>query len=150
MHYYINSKRILLNKRDSLMVNARQMHYGYSCKKQDCRFLCILFHPSLFGSNKTLLQKYVTPVIENASCEYLHFHSKQTRRQEITKFLEQIRCLKTKTANAYEMQAIAVMFQLWGSLLQYGELAVQDNKNDRNSDLEIPKKMVSFIYQHYA
>ena len=150
MCYYINGKRILLDEKDSLMVNARQMHYGYSYKEQNCRFLCILFHPSLFGSNKTLLQKYVTPIIENSDCVYLHFHSKQTRGQEIAEYLEQICCLKEKAANAYEIQAIAVMFQLWGSLLQYGELAIQCSGGNNNSDLEIQKNMVSFIYQHYA
>ncbi len=124
MCYYINGKRILLDEKDSLMVNARQMHYGYSYKEQDCHFLCILFHPSLFGSNKTLLQKYVTPVIENADCEYLHFHSKQARGKEIAEYLEQIRCLKAESANAYEMQVVAVMLQLWGSLLQSRELVI--------------------------
>lgn len=150
MYYYVNGKRILLNENDSLMVNARQMHYGYSYKEQDCHFLCILFHPSLFGSNKILLQKYVTPVIENAGCEYLHFHSKQTRGKEIAEYLEQIRCLKEREANAYEMQAVAVMFQLWSSLLQCGELVIEDSKSEGNSDLEIQKNMVSFIYQHFA
>ena len=150
MCYYINGKSVLLNEKDSLMVNARQMHYGYSYKEQDCHFLCILFHPSLFGSNKTLLQKYVTPVIENSDCEYLYFHSKQTRGREVAEYLEQIRRLKEKAANAYELQAIAVMFQLWSSLLRYGELAIQDSNGNNNSDLEIQKNMVSFIYQHYA
>ena len=150
MRYYINGKRILLDEKDSLMVNARQMHYGYSYKEQDCHFLCILFHPSLFGSNKTLLQKYVMPVIENADFEYLHFYSKQTRGQEIAEYLEQIRYLKAGEANAYELQAIAVMFQLWSSLLQCRELAIPDNKGDGNSDLKIQKNMVSFIYQRYA
>lgn len=150
MCYYINGKRILLDEKDSLMVNARQMHYGYSYKEQNCRFLCILFHPSLFGSNKTLLQKYVTPIIENADCEYLHFHAKQTRGQEIAEYLEQIRRLKEEAANAYELQAVAVMFQLWGSLLQYGELVIPENSGNNDNDLEIQKNMVSFIYQHYA
>lgn len=150
MCYYINGKRILLNEKDVLMINARQMHYGYSYQKQNCRFLCILFHPSLFGNNQTLLQKYVTPVIENTDCEYLHFHSGQARGQKIAEYLEQICCFKEKAENAYEMQAIAVMFQLWSSLLQCGELVIQDNKNSRNNDLAIQKNMVSFIYQHYA
>ncbi len=150
MHYYINGKRILLNEKDSLMVNARQMHYGYSYKEQNCQFLCVLFHPSLFGSNKTLLQKYVTPVIENTDCEYLHFYSKQTRGQKTAAYLEQVRRLKTEAAHAYEMQAIAVMLQLWSNLLQWGELTIRDYKINRNSDLEIQKNMVSFIYQHYA
>lgn len=150
MCYYINGERIFLNEKDSLMVNARQMHYGYSYKEQDCCFLCILFHPSLFGNNKTLLENYVAPVIENSDCEYLHFDSKQVRGNEIAQYLEQIRCLKESMANAYEMQVIAVIFQLWSSLLQSGELVIQDNKSNRNSDLEIQKNMVSFIYQHYA
>lgn len=132
------------------MVNTRQLHYGYSCQEQDCRFLCILFHPSLFGCNKALLQKYVTPVIENADCEYLHFQSGQTRGLEIAAYLEQIRCIKENAANAYELQAVAVMFQLWSSLLQCGELVIEDRSYDRNSDLESQKKMVSFIYQNYA
>lgn len=150
MSYYINGKRILLNEKDSLMVNARQMHYGCSYKGQDCHFLCILFHPSLFGCNKALLQKYVTPVIENADCEYLHFHSEQTRGQEIAEYLEQIHCLKAGAADAYEIQVIAVIFQLWSSLLQCRELVLQNSNSDGNSDLEIQKNMVSFIYQHYA
>ncbi len=150
MCYYINGKRILLNEKDSLMVNARQMHYGYSDKQQNCHFLCILFHPSLFGGSKTLLQKYVTPVIENADCEYLHFHAEQAKGQEIAEYLEQIRRLKEEAAYAYEMQAVAVMFQLWSSLLQYGELVIRESSGNNDSDLEIQKNMVSFIYQHYA
>lgn len=150
MCYYINGKKIVLNEKDVLMINARQMHYGYSYKKQNCRFLCVLFHPSLFGSNQILLQKYVTPVIENADCEYLHFHSTQARGRKIAEYLEQIHYLKEKAANAYEMQVIAVMLQLWGSLLQCGELVIQDNKSGRNNDLAIQKNMVSFIYQNYA
>lgn len=150
MYYSINGKKILLQEKDSLMVNARQMHYGYSCQNQDCRFLCILFHPSLFGSNKTLLQTYVAPVIEDADCEYLHFHANQIRGQEIAGYLEQIRCLKEGAAKAYEMQVIAVIFQLWSRLLQCGEFIVRDNSKHGSSDLEIQKNMVSFIYQHYA
>ena len=49
MRYYVNGKRITLNEGDSLMVNARQMHYGYACEQQDCYFVCILFHPSFCG-----------------------------------------------------------------------------------------------------
>ncbi len=88
-----------------IYIISGKMRYGYSYKEQNCHFLCILFHPSLFGSNKALLQKYVTPVIENSDCEYLHFHSKQPRGQEIAEYLEQIRRLKAGAANAYEMQA---------------------------------------------
>ena len=41
MRYYINGKRILLNEGDTLMVNARQMHYGYAYEQQDLSLIHI-------------------------------------------------------------------------------------------------------------
>ena len=66
MCYDVNGRRLVLGKQDSLMVNARRMHYGYSFHRQDCRFLCVLFHPSLFCSNQSLMQRYVEPVLKTA------------------------------------------------------------------------------------
>ena len=34
--------------------------------------------------------------------------------------------------------------------MQCRELVIEDTKSESNSDLEIQKNMVSFIYQHYA
>ena len=42
MNYYMNGKRVLLNTGEALMVNSRQMHYGYSENGQDCDFIRIL------------------------------------------------------------------------------------------------------------
>lgn len=51
MNYSINGKKILLNENDCLMVNAKQMHYGYSQNQQNCIFICILIHPGLLTAN---------------------------------------------------------------------------------------------------
>ena len=45
MNYYINGKRVLLNAGEAIIVNSRQMHYGYSENGQECDFICILCHP---------------------------------------------------------------------------------------------------------
>ena len=42
MNYYINGKRVLLNAGEAIIVNSRQMHYGYSENGQECDFICIL------------------------------------------------------------------------------------------------------------
>lgn len=89
MRYYVNGKRTILNEGDSLMVNARQMHYGYACEQQDCYFACILFHPSLFVNNQVLYDQYFAPVLENSSLEYLLLHaSDKTGRTVSEKLLE--------------------------------------------------------------
>ena len=43
MNYSVNGREISLKTGDSLMVNGRQMHYGWGV--ENCRFICILFHP---------------------------------------------------------------------------------------------------------
>ena len=72
MNYYMNGKRVLLNTGEALMVNSRQMHYGYSENGQDCDFIRILCHPKIFITNSVLYQSYIAPVLSNPSLEYLH------------------------------------------------------------------------------
>ena len=150
MYYNVNGNEIILNKNDTLMVNTRQMHYGYSYKKQECHFFNILFHPSLFFNNKSIQQKYFTPVLENSGMEYLHFNSMQKQGIEVEKLLKQIIHLHENAEEAYELEIIAVMYTLWGRLFRHNELVPENSTNHIHSDLDVQKEMVSFIYQHYA
>ncbi len=150
MCFYINGKRLTLEEHDSLMVNARQMHYGYSFRKQDCHFSCILFHPSLFCSNRMLMKKYVTPILENCGLQYLHLDSASEAGEETAKYLAQVVSLKENTAEGYEMEAIALMHILWCRLLQRGELSPDPDRQEIADDLKTQKDIVSFLYQHYS
>lgn len=149
MRYYVNGKRITLNEGDSLMVNARQMHYGYACEQQDCYFVCILFHPSLFGNNQILYEQYFAPFLENNIPEYLHFYSEDANGRKTAGELQRIVELKEQKPAAYELQITGIMLQLWGFLIQNELLAVSGHTEESNQDLAVQKDMVSFIYQHY-
>lgn len=150
MCYDVNGRQLILQPGDSLMVNARQMHYGYSYKRQDCRFLCILFHPSLFCSNQALMQKYVTPVLRNLSLEYLHLPSGHPRAPEAADLLKRIAALKEEAPEGYELEAVSLMQLLWGRLWKYGELYAGPDGQEMDEDLKIQKDMISFLYQHYG
>lgn len=149
MCYYVNGKRLVLNEQDSLMVNARQMHYGTSFQKQDCRFTCILFHPSLFCSNESLKQRYVTPVLENEGLEYLHLDRRTDAGRQTAEFLAQIAEQKEQALEGYEMEAVALMHLLWSSLLRDKTLTPKPGSRELPDDLKAQKDMVSFLYQHY-
>ena len=148
MNYYINGKHLTLNTNDSLMINARQMHYGYSYKRQDCRFSCILFHPSLFCNNRILREKYITPVLESTNLEYLYFDSKLGHGQVVSESLIKMVQLKESATRAYELEAIAIMHSLWSTVFKQGDL-MPNNNTPVQDDLLIQKNMVSFIYQHF-
>ena len=71
MNYDVNGHKIFLQQGDTIVVNSRQMHYGYSCHRKECSFSCILFHPSLLLINEVTSRQYVRPIIDNVSIEYL-------------------------------------------------------------------------------
>ena len=148
---YVNGRRMVLQEKESLFINARQMHYGYAFQKQDCRFSCILFHPSLFCSNPYLQNQYVLPAVKNESLEYLHFSASGRQEQEVATDLLQITTLKEHAPAGYEWEAVAQMHLLWGKLWRTGMLTpAPDRQTATQGDLAIQKDMVSYLYQHYS
>lgn len=150
MNYHINGKTVLLEKNDSIMINSRQMHYGYAFQGQDCDFLCVLFHASLFTGNRALLKREVLPVLENADLEYMYFNSKDAYGREAAKLLGEIGLLKEAGGAAYELEVIGVMHILWSRILRNAEVFSADDGEASHTDRRAQKNMVSYICQHYG
>ncbi|WP_312444900.1 AraC family transcriptional regulator [Lacrimispora sp.] len=150
MNYHINGKRVLLKKDDCLMVNARQMHYGYSYNRQDCDFICILFHPQLFTGNKLIFQKYIAPIMENQGMEYIYFDGSSSDGRDTSALLDHIYFLKVQAAVAYEIEVIGIMLALWKRLCERCEAIFPETVGQGGSDLSVQKDMVSFVHQHYG
>lgn len=146
MIYDVNGQTILLKEHDSIVINSRQMHYGYSNNRKDCEFICILFHPDLLKCNQRLYQKYVLSLIENASIEYMYFE----KNEKIGKMLQNIYHIKEGHAFGYEIQAIGLLYSIWFSCLQSYQTMLISQQETISSDITLQKKMVSYIYQHYA
>lgn len=150
MNYSVNGKKILLNEQDCIMINSRQMHYGYSFQQQECNFICILFHPNLFTANKLVYKNYITPILENPNIEYFYFDSKNNNNLEIKKVFDKIVYLKKHTPPAYELEIIGILHIFWSRLLQNFSIIPKKLNYYASPDLIIQKNMVSYIYQHYT
>lgn len=149
MNYYVNGKKVLLKEKDCLMVNTRQLHYGYSFYSRDCRFTCVLFHPGLFKVNEDLYRKYILPVMDHPGLEYLHFKSGTRNGAEAAAFLDEIVLQKEKAAPGSELETAGILYRLWNWLFKYVELLPPGITEASFSDLTVQKDMVSFIYQNY-
>lgn len=150
MFYDINGKRVLLKENDSIVVNSRQMHYGFSHLQRDCEFICILFHPNLLSGNKKLYDRYVIPVIENANIEYLHYHAGTPGQKAVGDIINHLAHLKKEQPVAYELEVIGHISFLWKIIFEQCQEILQKNTTSENSDVVLQKKMVSYIYQHYT
>lgn len=129
LDYYINGAAIRLCKNDSLMVNSRQMHYGYSVRGQDCHFSCILL---------------------NAGLDYLYFNPKEEPGAEIAELLSKTALLENSIEKACELEAVGILHILWSKILRYKKILPTPGSQAPPTDLEIQKCMVSYIYQHYG
>ena len=151
MNYYMNGKRVLLNTGEALMVNSRQMHYGYSENGQDCDFIRILCHPKIFITNSVLYQSYIAPVLSNPSLEYLHFKPQFPEDTEALQLLPEILRIKKEHPAAYEIEAAALLSLLWCRLLRSHPMMPNEAAaKPKEPDLLVQRDMVSYIYSHYS
>ena len=151
MNYYMNGKRVLLNTGEALMVNSRQMHYGYSENGQDCDFIRILCHPKIFITNSVLYQSYIAPVLSNPSLEYLHLKPEFPEDAEALQLLPEILRIKKEHPAAYEIEAAALLSLLWCRLLHSHPMMPNESAaKPKEPDLLVQRDMVSYIYRHYS
>ena len=151
MNYYMNGKRVLLNTGEALMVNSRQMHYGYSENGQDCDFIRILCHPKIFITNSVLYQSYIAPVLSNPSLEYLHLKPDFPEDAEALQLLPEILRIKKEHPAAYEIEAAALLSLLWCRLLRSHPMMPNEAAaKPKEPDLLVQRDMVSYIYSHYS
>ena len=71
MTYNINGKLVELTTDTGIMVNSRQLHFGFSGERQECEFLCILLSPELLRGNRWFYQTCIEYVTRNAQYPYL-------------------------------------------------------------------------------
>lgn len=149
MNYHINGRTILLNANDCLVINSRQLHYGYSHLHRHCRFACIIFHPNLLSANQKIYKNYVIPIIENRKIEYLHYREGSGNHLQIKELTDRILSVKSENENGYELEILSCLQFLWLILFRQCSQAFPQKTEADNSDLALQKKMVSYIYEHY-
>lgn len=149
MQYQIGEKKILLREGDILLINARQMHYGFSLNQADCAFICVLFHPNLLAENRLLHRQFVVPFLEKQDLAFLHFSADTPDGEALAAYIDRLLALKDENAPAYELAAIGVLHQMWQKIYPFCTKTAARPSTDYN-DVSLQKDMVSYIYQHYA
>ena len=147
MNYYINGEVVPLRKGDGILINTREMHYGYSNHGNDCIFICILFHTTLLSPCKEVAAKYVTPFLSRCDLPYLLFSQKNT--QDICNDILRIYEQKETGAPCYELNVLSILYDLWAKVNQQCTSQLADVPHETSADVLSLRKMVSYIHDHY-
>ena len=149
MEYNVNGRIYLLKKEQGILVNAGQMHFGFSRQKKECDFICILLHPALLCPLPSFKQDFVDPVLRSPGLSYLLLKPEIPWEKAVyDKILYLYDIRKEKTAPLKILAVFAGIWELLYENISAGQYPA-DKSLAKNRDLAIAKDMARFIRENY-
>lgn len=146
MQYNINGEIIVLNKNEGVFVNARQLHFGFSEKRKECGFICILLHPIMLCATPAYERGFVLPMIHNRNAAFVKLNMNIAYQSEILKDVKDMYLIKDEESAPLKVQKL--FLSIWIQL--YENIAHENQPEKQNTDLSILKSIIGFIQQNYT
>lgn len=149
MTYNVNGQLIELTEGCGIMVNSRQLHYGFSAEHNECEFICILLSPELLQENNWFYQNCIEPVTENSAVPYLYLKQNDWTASVIEK-LDEIYDFFGKIP-AKHLSYFRLMENYYAIMkILYENLDIENQTQEpESSELSSLKNMISYIEEHY-
>lgn len=146
MLYSINGEVVLLRTGEGIFINSRQLHFGYSDSKKECIFVCLLLHPMLLCSSRSVEQNYIDPITLN---DRIPFYLLKGASNWENRVLTDIRYIyDISNDNIAELKIQKAFLDIWIALCE-NIVTVRKPNNSKSNNLSILKNMISFINRHY-
>lgn len=147
MQYNVNGEIISLKSGEGILVNARQMHFGFSSVKSECSFICILLHPMLLCVNHAYERDFVLPLINNRNTPFIKLLPKILWQRKICNQIELMHAIKDEKAAPIKVQT--AFLKIWTALFE--NISITNNESiPQNIELTVIKNMIGFIQKNYS
>lgn len=150
MTYNVNGELTELSEKNGIMVNSRQLHYGFSAEHHECEFLCILFSPELLRGNQWFYQTCIAHVTQNYSYPYLYLDSGSWQLAILEKLEELYRAFDGDVVETSACFQALESFLFIMSLLYENLRAEYPVMGKENAELTALRRMITYIEEHYA
>ncbi|MBD5509496.1 MAG: AraC family transcriptional regulator [Lachnospiraceae bacterium] len=150
MTYNVNGELYDLYEGSGIMVNSRQLHYGFSPEHKECEFICILLSPELLSGNEWFYQNYIEPVTENSLYPYLLLSEDNWTNAILGKIN------RIYSSVALQTEQDLPYFTLTGEFLSIMKILFEnlDNKTDNttkeSSELISLRNMITYMEEHFS
>lgn len=146
MQYNVNGEVIVLKENEGIIVNARQLHFGFSEERKECDFICILLHPLMLCTTSAYERDFVLPVLHNRNATFVKLNKGIIWQKEILEDIEHMYSVKDEKSAPIKVQTL--FLNIWVRL--YENITHENRPKIQNADLSILKNMIGFIQQNYA
>lgn len=147
MQYNVNGEIILLKEGEGVFINTRQLHFGYSEEKTECEFLCILLHPLLLCSSRTVEQRYVRPLLSDAQIPFCYLKGTCEWERKVLFAIREMYGIRDDTFAELKIQR--ALLDIWIALCE-NVISIQKAQIIPNHHLSVLKDMISFINEKYG
>ncbi len=146
MDYNVNGEIIRINSGEGIIVNSRQLHFGFSEEKKECEFICILLHPMLLCTSQYIDREFVTPILADSSIPYIFLNSSTAWQKKILDILSEIYDCKERFSAPLLIQGL--FYEIW--LLLTENTLKLNRKKAKDRNLSVLKDMLFFIQKNYV
>lgn len=147
MQYNVNGDIIMLHQGEGIFVNSRQVHFGYLEEKKECEFICVLLHPLLLCSSKTLEQKCVSPLLSDDTIPFCHLKPETTWGRDILATIQDLYEIRNDPLSELKIQR--GFLDIWIDLCE-NVISISKTKPASNHNLSVLKNMISFLNDNYS
>lgn len=146
LQYNVNGEIVTLKENEGIIVNARQIHFGFSTERKECDFVCILLHPLMLCISSAYERDFVLPVLNNRSAAFVKLNADVLWQREIS---ENIRYMfSVKDSKIAPMKIQKAFLGIW--ILLCENITPENCPKTQNTELSILKNMIGFIQQNYT
>lgn len=147
MKYNVNGEIVTLKKNEGIIVNARQIHCGFSDDKTECDFICILLHPLFLCVNMAFEKEFILPIVCNENMAYIKLTPNILWQKNILQMIQYMYKMRGRKLSPAKIQS--AFLNIWILLHENIETESRDHLLP-NADLSILKNMIGFIQQNYT
>lgn len=146
MDYFINGKKVHLQQEQGIFVNSRRLHYGFSEQREDCTFIALVIHPSLFTNSFDKAKIFAEQKFGFGNVDYIILYPHVHWHKEIIECIEQI-------YQAIEIVPLNPLLLLAKSILICGNIGAHIETVEANRENEVIHiaflKMTEYIHNNY-
>lgn len=147
LSYNVNGITVHIPQGHAILVNSRQMHYGFSTDGTDCEYVCLTFRPQgLFGSEE-LVNKYVLPILTASQVPYLLLQPDS--QDGMLQAVRRIDALYQEKPEGYELLAVSGLLSFWQGLFVLMNRQIEASAAG-DPNIGIVKQMLEYIRTGYS
>lgn len=135
-----------------IFINHQKKHFLSPASDEGYVTDSIIVHPNFilgFGQLE-LEQKYIAPIIHEASLKYLFFEEHGTYHQACTEYIRQILEWNIQKPDGYELLTKSALLQIWYLIyMHYTKQGITSNSKMTNQDEHRVKQAILYMQEHF-